>query len=108
MKRIGGNIKALIQAKETKRNDLGETIATFKDLKTIKGYLDYMTGENNTGSFNAKIEDSTHIFICDYEELPNENEIRLLINNKPYEVKLIDVPMGIKYHMEIYLRYVGE
>lgn len=107
MKKIGGNTRALVQIKETKRNYLGETLTEFKDLKTIKGYLDYMTGESNTGTFNAKIEDSTHIFLCDYEDLPEENEIRLLINNKSYEVKLIDVPMGIKNHMEIYLRYVG-
>lgn len=108
MKKVGGNARAVVQVKETTKNYLGETITTFKDLKTIKGYLDYITGENGTGSFNAKIEDSTHIFMCDYEDLPNENEIRLSINGKPYEVKLIDVPMGIKYHMEIYLRYVGK
>ena len=44
MKKIGGNIPAIVQVKETKRNDLGETIATFKDLKAIKGYLDYISG----------------------------------------------------------------
>lgn len=107
MKKIGGNTQAIVQIKETTRNYLGETVTEFKDLKTVKGYLDYMTGESGTGTFNAKIEDSTHIFFCDYEKFPSENEARLLIDNKPYEVKLIDVPMGIKHHMEIYLRYVG-
>ena len=108
MKRIGGNIHAIVQIKETKRNDLGEIVSTFKYLKTIKGFLDYMSGESSLGVYNVKLEDTTHIFICDYEDLPEENEIRLLIKEKPYEVKLIDVPIGIKHHMEIYLRYVGE
>ncbi len=108
MKRIGGNIQAIVQMKGTTRNDLGETVNEFKDLKTILGYLDYMSGESTFARYNAKLEDTTHIFLCDYTELPEENEMRLLIKNKPYEVKLIDVPMGIKYHMEIYLRYVGK
>ena len=107
MKKIGGNINAIVQIKETKRNALGETITEFKDFRTIIGYLDYMSGENTFSGYNVKLEDTTHIFICDYEEMPKESEIRLLISNNPYEVKLIDVPMGIKYHMEIYLRYVG-
>lgn len=108
MKRIGGNIKAIVQIKETQRNSLGETVSTFKDLKTINGYLDYMSGESGFAVYNTKLEDTTHIFICDYEELPEENNICLEIDGKIYEVKLIDVPMGINHHMEIYLHYVGE
>ncbi len=108
MKKIGGNIGAIVQIKQTQRNFLGETINEFKDLKTIKGFLDYITGESGTGTFNAKIEDSTHIFLCDYEELSEENNVRFLIDGKHYEVKMTDVPMGINHHMEIYLRYVGE
>ena len=108
MKKIGENIRAIIQIKENKRNDLGETITEFKDFKTITGYLDYMSGENTFAGYNAKLEDTTHIFFFFYEDLPNENSIRLQIDGRAYEVKLIDVPMGIKHHMEIYLRYVGE
>ena len=108
MKKIGGNVQAIVQIKKTKRNDLGETITEFTDLKIIQGFLDYMSGESSFAVYNSKLENTTHIFICDYEDLPEENEIRFLINDKPYEVKLIDVPMEIKHHMEIYLRYVGE
>ena len=108
MKKIGGNIRAIIQIKETKRNDLGETVTEFKYFKTITGYLDYISGESTFAVYNTKLQDTTHIFICDYEDLPEENEIRFLINDKPYEIKLIDIPMRIKHHMEIYLRYVGK
>ena len=104
MKKIDGNIQATVQIKETKRNELGETVTKYMDFKTITGYLDYMSGENTFAGYNAKLEDTTHIFICDYEELPAENRIRLQIDGRVYEVKLIDVPMEIKYHMEIYLR----
>lgn len=107
MKKIGGNISATVQMKQTQRNSLGETVTKFKDFKTLTGYLDYISGESSTSAFNAKIEDSTHIFFCDYTELPEENNVCFVIKNKIYEVKLIDVPMGINHHMEIYLKYVG-
>lgn len=108
MKKIGGNIQAIVQVKQTQRNSLGETVTEFKDFKTIQGYLDYISGESGLGVYNAKLEDTTHIFVCDYEELPGENEIQFIISGKTYEVKLIDNPMGKGYHLEIYLRYVGK
>jgi head-tail adaptor len=107
MKKIGGNITATVQQKTSSKNAIGEPITLWKDLKTIKGFLDYSTGESSTAIYNAKLEDTTHIFFCDYVELPEENQIRMVINSKVYEVKLIDNPMGWGEHLEIYLRYVG-
>lgn len=107
MKKIGGNITATVQQKTLSKNAIGESITTWTNLKTITGFLDYSTGETSTAIYNAKLADTTNIFFCDYVELPAENQIRFLINSKPYEVKLIDNPMGLNEHIEIYLRYVG-
>jgi len=107
MKKIKGNAIATVQNKTSLKNEIGETISNWQDLMQIKGFLDYRSGEASLSVYNAKIEDSTHIFLCDYAELPNQNEIRVIIKSKIYEVLLIDNPMELKYHMEIYLKYVG-
>lgn len=107
MKKVGGNVTATVQKQTSSKNALGEPISTYADYKTIQGFLDYSTGESSTAVYNAKLADTTNIFFCDYVELPAENQIRFLINSKPYEVKLIDNPMGLNEHLEIYLRYVG-
>ena len=107
MKRIGGNIVAQVQIKKALKNSIGEIIEKYETVKTIRGFLDFMSGEYKIGSFNAKIEESTHIFICDNQELPAEYESRLLIHGKPYEIKLIDNPMELGRQIEIYLKFVG-
>lgn len=109
MQKIGGNINAIIQKKQSSTNSIGEVVNTFTDFKTIKGYLDYLTGESSTDLYYAKIEETTHIFMCDYVDLPtlDADNYRLLIDGKPYEVRLIDNPMGLKYHLEFYLKFVG-
>lgn len=108
MKQIIGNIDAVIQEKTITRNKIGESVEAWTTKETLKGYLDYQSGEAQTQVVNAKVEQSTHIFICDYQPLAYEEEqIRMLINNKPYEVMLIDDPQFRHYHLEIYLKYVG-
>lgn len=107
MKKIGGNITATIQKKTSSKNVIGETIVAYVDYKTLKGFLDYRTGDSTQSVYGVKLEDTTHIFCCEYVSLPEELQLRMLINNKPYEIKLIDNPMGLNKHLEIYLRYVG-
>lgn len=108
MKKIGGNIVAQVQVKKVQKNSIGEMIEKYEPVKTIRGFLDFMAGEYKTGNFNAKIEESTHVFICDNQELPEEYESRLLIHGKPYEIKLIDNPMELGRQIEIYLKFVGQ
>ena len=53
---------------------------------------------------------STHIFICDYfgisEQVKVENS-RMMIAGLEYDVMLIDNPMNLNEHLEIYLKYTG-
>lgn len=136
---IGGNITALFQVKdEGKKNAIGEREHKWYDVSSSSsGWLDLKdeSGAKNT-IFNAKIQESTHIFLCDYRsfkslsaewvwntlnfvngeinsekldkrvDVTSENA-RLLINNQVYQILLIDDPMGMHQHLEIYLKFVG-
>lgn len=112
MKGIGGNITAVIQKRTTANNDIGELVHTWTDALSIKGWLDLTTGESRYTTFNAKIQESTHIFIADYvpldPEITSENS-RMIINGKRYDILLIDNPMemGSGSQLEIYLKYTG-
>lgn len=109
MKKIGGNITAILQKKVTEKNEIGEDVTSFVDYKTLKGFLDFMTGQVELGTYNANIQESTHVFICDvFAGVPDdENAYRMVINGKIYEIKLIDNPMKLNKHIEFYLSYVG-
>ena len=109
MKKIGGNINAQLQTKTATKSAIGVNKAEWKTVKTLTGFLDFMSGGAETANYNAKIQESTHVFICDYEPLNfAESEIRLLINGKVYDVQLVDNPMELNYHLEFYLKYIGD
>lgn len=98
-----------IQILSTTQNDIGEDICTFEDVKTVKGFLDLISGEANFSNFNAKVQESTHVFICDFFELgqiTSENS-RMKIGEKIYSITLIDNPMELNHHMEIFLKFIG-
>lgn len=107
MKEVNGNINAKVQVKTTTKDKYGVDVETWNTYTTINGWLDYQSGSADMQNFNAKIKETTHIFICDYLSLPSEEESRLLIDEKPYEILYIDNPMVLNYHCEIYLKYVG-
>lgn len=137
MKVIGGNTLALIQVKDKgSKNSIGEREHTWADVASVKGYLDLQEGKSLNKSFNAKIQESTHIFLCDYKsfeglsgkwvwdtlnfingsihdetlegtvDVTSENA-RMLIEGQMYQIQLIDDPMKMHQHLEIYLKFVG-
>ena len=108
---IGGNIIAQLQKRKgTIKNEIGESVKTWETIHTLKGFLDLSNGDSRRNSFDAKMQESTHYFICDYVPIdPNivpENS-RMIINGRTYDVLLIDNPMELNKHFEIYLRYTG-
>jgi hypothetical protein len=112
MKGIGGNIKAIIQICTTSKNDISEDVQTWEDAQTIKGWLDLSSGEASYATYNAKIQESTHVFIADYVSLDSRitaETSRMVINGKRYEVLLIDNPMelGTGSQLEFYLKFTG-
>ena len=112
MKGIGGNIKAVIQVYTSTKNEIGEQVKTWTDVQTIKGWLDLQNGDSKYTTYNAKIQESTHVFIADYVPLADgvqaENS-RMTINGKRYDILLIDNPMemGSGSQLEFYLKFTG-
>ena len=112
MKGIGGNILGAIQVVSTAKNSIGESVQSWTAIQTLKGWLDLSSGDSKYTNYNAKVQESTHVFIADYVSLDprikTENS-RMLINSKSYDVMLIDNPMemGSGSQLEIYLKYTG-
>ena len=112
MKGIGGNTKAIIQVFTNTKNEIGEAVKTWADAQTIKGWLDLQSGDSRYTTFNAKIQESTHIFIADYVTLNSKitaESARMVINGKRYDILLIDNPMELQSgsQLEFYLRFTG-
>lgn len=110
MKKIKGNITALLQKKTgAEKNEIGEAVPKLETVYTLVGFLDLSSGDSKYSSYNAKIQESTHIFVCDYQELTavTAENSRLIINGKVYDVMLIDDPMELHYQLEFYLKFTG-
>lgn len=134
MKSLGGNINAVIQVKdEGKKNKIGEKEHVWLNVVMLKGWLDYSSGQNSINEYNAKMQSTTHVFICDYKSFRNvstkwkynlktgviqseqdETKIdatsenaRMIIDGVEYHILMIDDPMGMHQHLEIMLQYVG-
>ena len=109
MSDIGGNTTMTIQKKAgTETNAMAEKVTIWENVKTITGWLDLMGGSSSYTPYNAKIQESTHVFLCDYTPLGVEAEnARAVIGTKTYDVMLIDNPMELGEHMEIFLKYTG-
>ena len=110
MRGIKGNVVGEIQINVATRNEIGEHVPSWTTIQTIQGFLDYITGEANRINYNAKIQESTHVFVSDYVALDfriEAEKVRMIINHKIYDVTLIDNPMELNAQLEIYLKHVG-
>lgn len=110
MKGIGGNLKAVIQVRTIASNAIGEHTEIWQDVQTLNGWLDLSGGQARYNAYQAKIQESTHIFISDYAPLDKRitsETARMLINGKHYDITLIDNPMELNAQLEIYLKYTG-
>ena len=106
---IGGNTEALLQRKTgSTYNHIGEQMHEWSDYHRFEsGWLDLSAGDSKH-TYNAKLQESTHIFITDYAAIDSKaNDKRMVINGTEYDVLLIDDPMELHEQLEIYLKYVG-
>ena len=116
---IGGNTTALLQVNTTTKNDIGAPVPKWHDVMELKGFLDLQAGDAKYTTFNAKIQESTHVFVCDYRTIPGTLEVdgqivqvsaenaRMVADSQRYDVTLIDDPMNLHKHLEIFLKYTG-
>ena len=107
---IEGNAEAIIQVDLGQGTDeIGAPLEEWKDVQSITGWLDVSDGDSKH-TFNAKIQESTHVFVADYKALDNRIKAetsRIVINGLIYDVMMIDDPMGLNEQLEIYLKYTG-
>ena len=108
---IGGNIIAELQIRTVEgKNSIGEGVTTWQTVNSIRGFLDYTSGDSKYTNYDAKMQDSTHVFVADYTALDSRAQAensRLIVNGKAYDVMLIDDPMELHKQLEIYLKYTG-
>ena len=118
MANIGGGITGTIQVSAAVKNAIGEAEKVWRDAFNLSGWLDLQSGDSKYSTNKAKIEESTHVFICDYHSgiyaltIPDSNtktvrDCRMIIKGMVYDVLLIDNPMEMNEQLEIYLRKVG-
>lgn len=110
MANIGGNILGTIQTKSTEQNAIGESVKLWEDAYSVIGWLGMQSGNSNYTNFNAKLAESTHVFLCDFHSgiyALAEQDCRMRIRGKEYDVLFIDNPDEMSEQLEIYLKRVG-
>lgn len=111
MANIGGNINGIIQTKtEVWKNEIGERERAWADSFNPVGWLGLQSGDSKYSTHKAKIEESTHVFLCDYHSgiyALADQDTRMIIKGNVYDVLLIDNPDEMDEQLEIYLRKVG-
>ena len=107
---IGGNVKAEIQTFTSSENEIGESVKSWETTQELTGFIDLSGGDSRYTVFDAKVQESTHIFICDYtplNPLVTAENSRMKINGRIYDIQLIDNPMELCEQLEIYLKLTG-
>ena len=110
MRRVGGNTTAEFMIGAQTQNSIGERVTVWESVQRVRGWLDMQGESTGYERYNAKIEESTHVFICDHTLLDERIRVencRAKIDGQEYDVMYIDDPMGLKYHHEIFLQHRG-
>ena len=111
MANIGGNITGVIQTKTiVGKNAIGEAQHAWADAFSQIGWLGMQSGGYQRSTYNAKIEETSHVFLCDYHEgiyALAAQDTRMIIKGFVYDVLLIDNPDEMCEQLEIYLKRVG-
>lgn len=110
MKGIGGNKHMQLQAKTVTKNAIGEQITKWETIQQVTGWLDLQTGDSKYSTFNAKMQESTHVFVAVYVRLAagiTAENARAVIDGKRYDIMLIDNPMEMNLQLEFYLKFTG-
>lgn len=110
LKEIKGNIKAVIQQKSSFTNEIGESESRWHGFAEPYGFLSMQSADSKYNNFNAKIEESTHVFLTEYDEsiyALRYKDLRLICKGVFYDVLFVDNPDERDEQLEIYLRYVG-
>lgn len=107
----GNQFLQIQQKKPSGKNAIGEAVHDWVTVQSIWGWLDMSNGDSKHTTYNAKIQESTHVFVADYvplvEGVKAENTRAVDEDGIVYEVMLYDDPMKLHEQWEIYLKYTG-
>lgn len=108
---VGGNVPADVMRERKTKDAKGLYVSGEPErVMGLKGWLDYQAGQASHLAYQAKTDDTTHVFLCDYDEAYaglKTDGLYLEVSGRKYEVLLIDDPMGLHEHLETLLRHVG-
>ena len=99
-----------LQVNSITMNDIGEQVEKWETIQQVTGWLDLQGGDSKYQTYNAKMQESTHVFVADYVQLAEgitAETARAVIDGKRYDIMLIDNPMEMGLQLEIYLKYTG-
>lgn len=110
---IGGNVELTVYNKLSyDKNEIGEVEPSNSEGEKIMGFLDYISGSADLSKFHAKVEESTHVFISDYADnvwMFNSAVTKCGVTGYGnFQILLVDDPMGLHQHIEVYLKYIGD
>lgn len=88
-------------------NGIGGFVETPIDLFVIQGYLDMLSGNEGT-TFNAFLNESTHVLLTDYRDDLNTKCVLKDDKGNTFNITFIDDPVGLNDHLEVYLKHVGD
>jgi len=87
---------------------IGGYTEEWANFKTVKGYLDLVTGTDINAVQNAIIEQSTHIVIIPSFTTGITDKMRVVdADNRWYSITYADDPVGQNHHNELYVKYGG-
>ena len=116
---LESNVTAELQVSTTTKNKIGEAVKSWHKVIDLEGFIDLQSGQAGYNNYNAKIQESTHVFVGEYKPIPgtviiegksvkvSAESTRMVADSQVYDVKLIDDPMGLHEQLEIYLAYTG-
>lgn len=110
---IGGNTTLQLQTSTITENEIGEQVEAWNTVQSITGWIDMMSADSSSTTFNAKLVEATDVFVSDYKPIDesinpeNPDNVRAVVNGRVYDVKYIDDPMKLHQQLEIYLKYTG-
>lgn len=97
-----------IQVMDQIDNGIGGFNEDWADFKTVKGYIDLLTGTDLNTMQNAFIEQSTHILIIPQFTDGITDDMRVVDKtNRYYTITYADDPVGQGHHNEFYCKYGG-
>lgn len=87
-------------------NGIGGFTETDVSIGSFNGWIDLLSGEGQQLTHNADIQDSTHVLITDYRT-DIKKGMKISDGTNKYLVTLVDDPVSVHHHLEIYLRFEG-